>query len=168
MAIDSLYWLNDDIRDRLALTRYILFRCCKKVKKEYKLGQDIEGWERSIVTQYKPIDFLDFKWIVDRGNFKSSKDYGVDFLPNSFVGWYEEAHFVPEYFDADFTCDYKKMKNGKWKKIQSNNEESDFLSGAEIDIARKMIRRWKIYGRLAVRLNNFLWRLGRMFRKNNL
>ena len=168
MAIDNLYWLNDDIRDRLALTRYILFRCCKKAKKEYKLGKDIEGWERSIVTQYKPIDFLDFKWIVDRCNFKASKDFGVDFLPNSFVSWYEEAHFVPEYFDADFTCDYKKLKNGKWKKIQSNNEESDFISGAEVDIANKMIRRWKLYGKLAVRLDCLLWRLGRMFRKNNL
>ena len=154
MAIDNLDWLNSDIRDRLALTRYILFRCCKKVKKQYKLGQDIEGWERSIITEYKPLDFMDFKWIVDRCNFESSKDYGIDFLSNSFLSWYEEAHFVPEYFDADFSCDYKKMKNGKWKRIKSNNEESDFISGSEICIAKKIIRRWKLYGRWLVKLSN--------------
>ena len=157
MAIDSLDWLNSDIRDRLALTRYILFRCCKKVKKQYKLGQDIEGWERSITTEYKPLDFMDFKWIVDRCNFESSKNYGIDFLSNSFLGWYEEAHFVPEYFDADFSCDYKKMKNGKWKRVKSNNEESDFISGSEICIAKKIIRRWKLYGRWLVKLSNLYW-----------
>lgn len=159
MAIDNLAWLKEDNRDRLALTRYILFRCCKKAKKQYKLGQDIEGWERSIMTEYLPIDFMDFKWIVDRCNFKMAKFYGVDFLCNSFVHWYEEAHFVPEYFDADFTCDYKKMKNGKWKKIKTNWVEEDFVSGAEICVAKKIIRRWKLYGRWFVKIDNWYWGL---------
>ena len=165
MSIESIDWLNNDIRDYLALTRFILFRCCKKAKKEYKLGKDIEGWERSITTEYIPIDFMDFKWIVDRCNFKMSKDYGVVYLPNTFLSWYEEAHFVPEYFDADFTCDYKKMKNGKWKRVQSNNEEYDFVSGAEVCVAKKMIRRWKIYGKWFVKLDYLWWKIISKIRK---
>ena len=159
MTIMRTDWINDDHRDYFACTRYILFRCCKKTKEAYQLGEDIVGWETSVRTVYKPLDYIDFKWIMDRCNFLLAKSYGVDLLPNSFLSWYEDGHFVPEYFDDDFTCDYKKTKNGKWKKVQSNNEESDFISGAEIWAMNKVIRRWKIYGRYCVKLSNLYYKL---------
>lgn len=157
-SIMSTYWLNDDIRDMKACTRFILFRCCKKVKK-YKLGKDIEDWERSIMTEYLPLDYMDFKWIVDRCNFELAKRFGTDLLPNSFLSWYQDSHLVPECFDADFTCDYKKLKNGKWKRVESNSEEADFISAAEVWAMNKIIRRWKIYGKFYVKLDNFVWKI---------
>ena len=154
----NLSVLNGDIRDMKACTRYILFRCCKKTR-IYKLGEDIQDWETSVMTEYKPMDFMDFKWIVDRCNFELSKGFGTELLPNVFLSWYQDGHFVPEYFDDDFTCEYKRLKNGKWKKIQSNNEESDFISAAEVWAMRKIIRRWKLYGRFYVKLSNFYYKL---------
>ena len=157
-SIMNLSLLNGDIRDMKACTRYILFRCCKKTR-IYKLGEDIQDWEISVMTEYKPMDFMDFKWIVDRCNFELSKGFGTELLPNVFLSWYQDGHFVPEYFDDDFTCEYKRLKNGKWKKVQSNNEESDFISAAEVWAMRKIIRRWKLYGRFYVKLSNFYYKL---------
>ncbi len=166
-GVMNCFWLNEDCRDYFACVRYVLFRCCKKTQK-YKLGKDVEGWSKSFMTEYKPIDYMDFKWIMDRCNFLLAKDHGVELLPNSFLSWYEDAHFVPEYFEVDFSCDYKKLKNGKLKKVQSNNEESDFISGADMWAMNKIIRRWKIYGRWFVKLDNFWWKLKWKFRKNKL
>jgi len=151
------WWMGRDYRDWYAAIRYILFRCCKKANKKYKLGEDIEGWERSIKTEYLPMDYMDFKWIVDRCNFELGKAHGIELLPYSFADWYEEAHFVPEYFDADFTCDYKKDKNGKWRKVKRKTPwtELDFLSQAEIWAMNKIIRRWKLYGRWCVKISNW-------------
>lgn len=157
-SVMNLYWLNDDIRDMKACTRYILFKCCKKTK-VYKLGEDIPDWERSVITEYKPMDFMDFKWIIDRCNFELSKDFGTDLLPNSFLSWYQDGHFVPEYFDDDFTCEYKRQKNGKYKKVQSNSIESDFISAAEVWAMNKVIRRWKIYGKWCVKLSNLYYKI---------
>lgn len=154
----NLSVLNGDIRDMKACTRYILFRCCKKTR-IYKLSEDIQDWETSVMTEYKPMDFMDFKWIVDRCNFELSKGFGTELLPNVFLSWYQDGHFVPEYFNDDFTCEYKRLKNGKWKKVQSNNEESDFISAAEVWAMRKIIRRWKLYGRFYVKLSNFYYKL---------
>ena len=61
--------------------------------------------------------------------------------------------------------DYKKLKNGKWKKVQSNNEEYDFVSGAEVCVAKKMIRRWKIYGKWFVKLDYLWWKIISKIRK---
>lgn len=157
-SVMNLSVLNGDIRDMKACTRYILFRCCKKTR-IYKLGEDIQDWETSVMTEYKPMDFMDFKWIVDRCNFELSKGFGTELLPNVFLSWYQDGHFVPEYFNDDFTCEYKRLKNGKWKKVQSNNEESDFISAAEVWAMRKIIRRWKLYGRFYVKLSNFYYKL---------
>ena len=161
-GIIDTWWLQRDNRDWYACTRYILFKCCKKTKK-YKLGQDIPGWERSVMTEYLPIDFLDYKWIIERCNFELSKDFGLDLLPISFLHWYEEAHFVPEYFDTDFGCDYKKDKNNKWRKIKRKEpwKERDFISDADIWAMDKVIRKWKIYGRLSIKLSNSIYKLKR-------
>lgn len=165
-SIMSTYWLHDDIRDMKACTRYILFRCCKKVRETYQLGKDIVGWETSVRTTYLPMDFMDFKWIVDRCNFELAKNFGTDLLPNSFLSWYQDSHFVPENFDDDFTCDYKRQKNGKFKKIQSNNIESDFISAAETWAMDKIIRRWKLYGRFYVKLDNLKWKIKNKFKRS--
>lgn len=157
-SIMNMYWLGDDNRDMLACARYILFRCCKKVKK-YKLGQDIEDWEKSIMTEYLPMNYMDFKWVVDRCNFELAKHFGTDLLPNSFLSWHQDSHLVPEYFDTDFTCNYKKLKNGKWKKIESNSEEGDFISAAEVWAMNKVIKRWKIYGKWLVKLDSWWYNL---------
>ena len=158
-AIMDLGWMSRDCRDFSACTRFILFRCCKKVSKKYKLGEDIEGWERSVMTEYLTMDYMDFKWVVDRCNFELGKSFGTDLLPCSFLSWYEDAHFVPEYFDEDFTCDWKKDKKGKWKKVESNSIESDFISAAEVWAMKKVIRRWKIYGRWFVKIEGLYYKL---------
>ena len=94
---------------------------------------------------------------MDRCNFLLGKRFGIDLLPYSFLSWYEEAHFVPEYFDTDFSCEYKMQKNGKLKKVESNYEESDFISACEEQIMNIVIRRWKVYGRLSIKIDNFLY-----------
>lgn len=169
-CVERLDWLNEDIRDYLACSRYILFRCCKKAKRKYKLGRDIPNWEKSIETEYLPIEFADFKWVVDRCNFKLSKSHGVNLLPNGFVAWYEDGKYVPEYFNAaDWTCEYRKGKNGKLQRYPRKRgeefKEEDFLSGADIWAMRSVIRRWKIYGKWMVRLEmawfSLKWKLRR-------
>lgn len=158
--IEDINWIGGDYRDYLACTRYILFRCCKKTQ-EHKVGEDIVGWEHSVQTKYEPIDFMDFKWIVDRCNFLLAKTYGIHMLPTSFLGWHEDSHFVPESFNADFTCQYKKQKNGKFKKYKPKYElnESSFISEAEQWAMNKIIWRWKAYGRFCIKLSNLYWKL---------
>ena len=63
-------WLNRDNREYYACFRYILKRCCK-----YKVVSDDEG---NAIRIYKPIDFMDMKWIIDRCNYLVGKDFNVD------------------------------------------------------------------------------------------
>lgn len=160
--IEKLDWLNDDYRDYLACTRYILFKCCKKVDL-YRLGEDIPEWEESIETQYIPLNYIDFKWIVDRCNFILSKQFQLTLLPNSFISWHIDSHFVPEYFDTDFTCEYKKNKNNKLVKQKSDLQEIDFISGAEYYVMKKVCKQWKIYGKYSVRLQELVWKIKNKF-----
>ncbi len=160
--IESIDWINDDHRDYLACTRYILFNCCKKTIL-YKLGEDIPDWEESVETQYIPLDYLNFKWIVDRCNFILSKQFQLTLLPNSFISWHIDSHFVPEYFDTDFTCLYKKDKHNKLVKQESNLQEIDFISGAEYAVMKKVCKRWKIYGKHIINLQKFWWKIKNKF-----
>ena len=50
--------------------------------------------------------------------------------------------------------DYSSYK-GKWKKVESNNIEPDFISAAEVWAMKKVIRRWKLYGRWFVKITGW-------------
>ena len=65
-------WLNRDNREYYACLRYILFRCCKS-----EVVSDDEGNATRI---YKPIDFMDMKWIIDRCNYLKGKKFNLDFI----------------------------------------------------------------------------------------
>ena len=53
----------------------------------------------------------------------------------------------------------RNKKNGKYKKVQSNSIESDFISAAEVWAMNKVIRRWKIYGKWCVKLSNLYYKI---------
>lgn len=160
-------WLNRDNREYYACLRYILFRCCK-----YKIISDDEG---NATRVYKPIDFMDMKWIIDRCNYIKGKDFNLDFIPYSLLNFYDEIDWIPDRFQCDWTCDYKIDNYGKIKtnkhgkpikhKKKWESEEEDFIAPADKWIMNKVTRKWKIYGKWSVKLNNFLWKLKRKIKK---
>ena len=154
-------WLNRDNREYYACFRYILKRCCK-----YKVASDDEG---NATRVYKPIDFMDMKWIIDRCNYLVGKNFNADFIPYSLFNWYDEINWEPSYFNCDWNCEYKTDRRGKIKtnkkgepiKIKTKREykEEDYISDAEKWIMNKIIHRWKIYGKWLVKLDNFIWKI---------
>ena len=136
-------FLGRDNRNSYAILRYILKRCCPS--KNYK---------------YKALDFMQVKWIIDRCNFLSGKWYGCTFLDYDLLDWLNEMPFIPETFDCDWKAHYATNKHGKILldekrkpvKIKTKfiSKEEDYLSGADIAIMNKVIRRWKIYGKISV------------------
>lgn len=162
MMHGSLSVLNLDNRETLAAIRYILTRCCKKKAKYIT----VEGVENDTIIYYDiPLDFMQFKWIIDRCNFMAGKDYGLKFIDYDLLTLLEDVDLVPFNFDADWACDYelddhgwikrdKNRKPIKKKKIYESKEE-DWLSVADIDIMNKVIRRWKLYGRMFVSISNW-------------
>lgn len=154
-------WLNRDNREYYACLRYILKRCCK-----YKVVSDDEG---NATRVYKPIDFMDMKWIIDRCDYLIGKNFNVDFIPYSLFNWYDEIDWEPSYFNCDWNCEYKTDMHGKIKtnkkgepiKIKKKwiSKEEDYISDAERWIMNKVIRRWKIYGKFYVKADNLIWKL---------
>lgn len=144
-------FLGRDNRNSFAILRYILTRCCS-----------IKNYE------YKELDFMQLKWIIDRCNFLSGKWYGLKFLDYDLLDWINESDLVPETFNCDWeahyaTNEYDKIlldKTRKPVKIKSKfiSKEEDYLSGADIDIMNKVIRRWKIYGKLSVKISEWWYR----------
>ena len=100
-------WLNRDNREYYACLRYILKRCCK-----YEVVSDNEG---NATRVYKPIDFMDMKWIIDRCDYLVGKNFNVDFIPYSLFNWYEDIDWEPNQFNCDWECDYKTDIHGKIK-----------------------------------------------------
>ncbi|MBO4622567.1 MAG: hypothetical protein J5691_01635 [Bacilli bacterium] len=156
-------WLNRDNREYYACFRYILFRCCKPM-----VISDDEGEAKRV---YKPIDFMDMKWIIDRCNYLKGKGFNLDFIPYSLLNWYDEIDWEPNYFNCDWNCEYKVDMHGKIKtnkkgepiklKKKWESKEEDFIAPADKWIMNKIIRRWKIYGKWLVKLDNSIYRLKR-------
>lgn len=148
-------WMRHDQRDVYALIRYILFRCCK-----YEVVSDDEG---NATRVYKPLDYMQVKWIIDRCNYLCGKWYNLCFIPYDIFNWWDDLDFIPSNFDCDWACDYKELKNGKLKKTKKKweSKEQDFWRPCCIDIANKVIRRWKLYGRFFQKIADWWWMIRR-------
>jgi len=157
-------WLNRDNREYYACLRYILKRCCKS-----KFIIDESDSDRVAHIVYKPINFMDMKWIIDRCNYLVGKNFNLDFIPYSLLNWYDDIDWEPECFNCDWECDYKVDMNGKIKtnkkgepiKVKKKwiSKEEDFIAPADKWIMNKIIRRWKLYGKFYVKVDNFIWKL---------
>ncbi len=153
--IHDLNFLHKDHRQELAILRYILTRCCRILEKRGKY------------ILYEPLDWLQLKWIIDRANYLSGKRYALDFFPYSLLTWLEDSELVPDRFDTDWSCNYetdaynfiKLDKNKNPIKTQGYLQEEDFLSGADVDILNNVIFRWKLYGKLLIMVDSFLYKL---------
>lgn len=153
-------------RTYCALLRYILFRCCKQMKEEYQLGDEDDDWITSVRTIYKPMDFMDLKWIVDRCNFEHCKDYGIPCIDYEQFSWEcDNDHLVPEQFACDFTIQYKTTKNDMAKEVKNVYTEKDFLSTSDKLVLNRVIRRWKVYGHISVMIDEFYWKLKNKIQK---
>ncbi len=148
-------WMRHDQRDIYALMRYILFRCCK-----YEVVSDDEG---NATRVYEPMDYTQLKWIIDRCNYLCGKWYNLEFISYEMFNWWDELDFIPETFDCDWTCDYLETKKGKLKKIKNKHgniwKEQDFWRPCCIEVANKIIKRWKIYGRFCQKIANWWWKI---------
>lgn len=145
-------WMRHDQRDIYALIRYILFRCCKKDKN----------------GKYIPLDYMQVKWIIDRCNYLCGKWYNLEFISYEIFNWWDDLDFTPETFDCDWVCDYIETKNGKLKKTKKKweSKEQDFWRPCCIDIANKIIKRWKLYGKTLVKIINWWYNLKWRLKKN--
>lgn len=161
MMHGSLDITHRDNREALASIRYILTRCCKK---ETKSNKPI------------PFDFMQLKWIIDRCNFLAAKYYGLKFFDYDLLFLLEDVDLVPLNFDTDWSCDYELDDHG-WLKLDKNkklikkkrkfeSKEEDWLSVADIYIMNKVIRRWKLYGKILVKIINWWYNVKWRLRKN--
>ena len=129
---------------------YILLKICKKVKK-YKLGNNDE-WDYQIETSYKEIDFMHIKWIIDRANFRCAKRYG---------------NIILDYESLDFFMDFKHAVPEAFSLIKNKYTYLDYLCDADKECLDKLIKRWKLYGKYIISIDNFMfklkWRLRRYF-----
>ena len=152
-------FLGRDNRNSFAILRYILTRCCS-----YKKEHD----SKNVYRVYQNLDFMQLKWIIDRCNFLSGKWYGLKFLDYDLLDWINESDLVPETFNCDWgvhyaTNEYDKIlldEKRKPVKIKSKfiSKEEDYLSGADIAIMNKVIRRWKIYGKISVIISEWWYK----------
>lgn len=160
MVHGSLDITHKDNRTALASIRYILTKCCKQEAKSI----EVDGFD-SIIYHDIPLDFMHLKWIIDRCNFLAGKEYGLKFLDYDILTLLEEIDLVPFNFDTDWSCDYELDDHG-WLKLDKNrkpikkkkiyeSKEEDWLSVADIDIMNKVIRRWKLYGKIIVNIQNW-------------
>ena len=165
MMHGSLDITHKDHREALASIRYILTRCCKK-KAKYIATDDIGNG----TTLYYdiPLDFMHLKWVIDRCNFLAAKYYGLKFIDYDLLILFEDIDLVPFNFDTDWSCDYELDDHG-WLKLDKNRQlikkkkiydskEEDWLSAADVYIMNKVIRRWKLYGKMVVSINNWWYR----------
>lgn len=139
---------KDVQRDCQEIIHYVLINICKKLDKWQIIGEDNE-WDYSIRTRYKEIGFMHVKWIIDRANFLCNKNFGLNIIPSVYIHDRNEAHFVPESF-----------------RLTSNHELTYYMSGADIWCLNKVIKRWKMYGKVAVNLDNIKWKVINWFKKD--
>ena len=164
-------FLGRDNRNSYAILRYILKRCC--YSKKIIISEEDDS-DRIVKQIYQPMDFMQLKWIIDRCNYLSGKWYCLTFLSYDLLDWINEYDLIPETFNCDWEANYAineygkiiKNKKGNPIKVKSNiiNKEEDYLSGADIDIMNKVIRRWKLYGNIIVKINHW-WYNNVTFRK---
>lgn len=133
------------------IMHYILINICKKTSKWNIVGENTE-WDYQVRTRYKEVHFMHVKWIIDRVNFLSNKNFGLNVIPSVYLYFCDEAHFVPESF-----------------RINQNHELTYWMSGADVWCMNKVIRKWKLYGWFCVEFNLKLYDikcwLNKKFRK---
>lgn len=129
LTMDVLKRDNSDVK---ACLRYILKRCCPYRKENDTLN---------VYKVYSNMDFMQLKWILDRCNFEAGKDYGLKFFDYEMLFVLEDTDLVPETFDC------------KWK-----SKEEDYISIADKIIMNRVIRRWKLYGKICVNISEWWWK----------
>lgn len=146
--IDYCWWLQEhvDRRPYFAVIYEVLLRICKKSNAYIAKEPTCDDKPLEVATAYKPVDYLQLKWCIDRINFQLMKDHGIYAVPVELLNWYEDSVFVPERFDIDWTDKYA-------------DSYKDFISGAEMRAIIKITQRYKIYGRAWLYITTRLWLL---------
>ena len=163
MMHGSLDIMHKDNREAYAAIRYILTRCCKSEAKSI----EVDGFD-TLIYHDVPLDFMHLKWIIDRCNFLAAKYYGLKFFDYDLLFLLEDVDLVPFNFDTDWACDYELDDHG-WLKLDKNrkpikkkkiydSKEEDWLSVGDVYIMNKVIRRWKLYGKIFVNIDNWWYR----------
>lgn len=147
---NETFSFNDECVQRSSsdAIHYVLMNICKRNKNWTYIGEDNE-WDFKVKTRYKEVDFMHVKWIIDRANFISNKWFGLNVIPSVYIHMYVDSHFVPEAF-----------------RLSCNHEETYYLSCSDLQCLNKAIKKWKMYGKVAVNLDNMKWKVINWFKKD--
>lgn len=127
---------------------YILLNICKKLNKPIKYK--FSDYDKPIKSYYKPVDFYDLKWIIDRANYLNGKHYCFSIISYEFVSIFcEDCILVPEQFVYNIK-DYNLLDN---------------VSISDIRILDKIIARYKLYGKICCFFQKLYYKVCSKLRK---
>ena len=124
-------YVSERCKEFDAVLYYILLKCCHKYEEDL----------------YKPIDYMQLKWIIDRCNYISGKKYNTTCVPYDYFTWFDDVELVPTIFDVTEWQDKKFPKH----------DYRSYISLAEYETINKVIFRWKLYGRFCQSISDWYW-----------
>lgn len=144
-----------DCRQFLAPCYYICLTLCKT--------ETIDG-----IKVWKGLGFENFMWIITKANIHHILEWFDLIVPYDFLRFYADSDFVPNDFDTNWQNDYKlnkngtiKIKNGKSIVKEKHFEYTweDYISQAAFKSLNNAILKWKIYGKLMIKIFVAYWTL---------
>lgn len=149
----NIFSFGQDNRNQTAALYHILLKICKN---------------------NKPAEYENVKWIVDEANYLCAKCYSGILISYSWFTWIEDTDFLPNNFNDKWQFEYKMTKNNKIarnkkgpiiKKYLKDVDYTYYLSQADIMCLDMAILKWKIYGKILIKLDILIFSIKHWFIK---
>jgi hypothetical protein len=125
------------------------------------------------MNYYKPIDYFEFYWIINKANIKHLKKYYTCVISYDFLRLYDECEFVPATFNADWCVNYditteNKIRFKKDKPVilgyDYSNDYSAYISCNACKDLDYAINAYKLYGKKIFIVKNCIFKVLHFFK----